>query len=150
MRLVSVGGKNPVLLIKIEKCHKKVLKDIASLIVDNEEFGSVKFVVFMEEKADLSALNDVVWRAANNIDPARDCFFVEKEGEKVPVLFMDATRKTLEHDGFERPWPNIVTMDKATIRTVDYKWEKYGIGKFIESPSLKYIEQLYPGGAVAE
>jgi 4-hydroxy-3-polyprenylbenzoate decarboxylase len=58
--------------------------------------------------------------------------------------------KTAEFDGFDRPWPNIVTASPETIKKVDENWEKWGLGDFLPSPSLKYIKQLYPGDAVAE
>lgn len=94
---------------------------------------------------------DIVWRVANNVDPARDCFYqYDSEGNAYPVLIMDALRKTLEDDNFQREWPNIVTMDQETIDLVDRRWDEYGLGSFLESPSVKYRKQLYPGDAVAQ
>lgn len=138
------------LLIKIRKTEKNAARNIASQLIDLECIDGVKFVVFLEEVVELADYSDVVWRAANNVDPMRDCFYVEKDYEKLPILFFDATRKTAKYDGFQRDWPNIVTMDDATMDKVDLKWERYGLGKFLESPSRKYRKQLYNGDAVAE
>ena len=55
-----------------------------------------------------------------------------------------------EFDDFHRDWPNILVSDQKTIERVDAIWDKLGLGKFIKSPSLKYAQQLYKGGAVAE
>ena len=63
---------------------------------------------------------------------------------------MDGTRKTRGYDDFDRDWPNIVVSDSNTIKEVDKKWDKLGLGTLIESPSLKYRKQLYKGGAIAE
>ncbi len=140
-----------VLIVKIEKNRKNAARKIARKMMEKKVMKHVRFVVFMEEVADIQCLPDVVWRAANNIDPMRDCFYVEDaEMELYPVLFMDATRKTAAYDAFDRPWPNIVASSEETIQLVDSRWEEYGIGEFIPSPSLKYRQQLYAGGAVAE
>ena len=120
-------------------------------MLDKAMIKDVKFLIFIEEKAVASDYEDVVWRVANNIDPDRDCFYHhDSQGLKYPVLIIDALRKNLPDDAFERPWPNIVCMNSDTIDLVDQRWEEYGIGEFIPSPSVKYRKQLYPGGAVAE
>ena len=63
-------------------------------------------------------------------------------------LGLDGTRKTKEFDNFHRDWPNIIAANDATIKAVDAKWAQLEIGEFIKSPSLKYKNQLYKGGAV--
>ncbi|RUA25694.1 MAG: menaquinone biosynthesis decarboxylase [Bacteroidetes bacterium] len=138
------------LLIRLKK-EKDVARLISKQILDQGLIEDVKFLIFIEEVAVVGDYADVVWRVANNVDPARDCFYqTNGQGKKHPVLIIDALRKTLEDDGFERDWPNIVTMDQKTIDMVDARWEEYGIGSFIESPSVKYRKQLYKGGAVTE
>ncbi len=56
---------------------------------------------------------------------------------------LDGTRKTRELDGFQRPWPNIIVADDATIATVNRKWHDLGLGNLIPSPSLQYKDQIY-------
>ena len=105
----------------------------------------------MDSNVNLDEFSDVVWLFANNIDPERDMFYaVNNEGKKLSKLIIDGSRKTLKFDDFQRPWPNVVVVDDDTIRLVDSKWEKYGLGEFIKSPSLKYKSLLFKGGAVAE
>ena len=65
-------------------------------------------------------------------------------------LVLDGTRKTKEHDDFQRDWPNILASEEKTILHIDAIWDKLGLGKLIESPSRRYAGQLYPGGAVAK
>ena len=52
---------------------------------------------------------------------------------------MDGTRKSAEVDGFKRDWPNPVVSSPETIARIDEIWSEAGLGKFISSPSLKYI-----------
>jgi len=139
-----------VLIIKLKKT-KDVARIVSSKLYKQGLISNVKFVVYIEEVADIDAMGDIVWRVANNSDPSRDCFYTNDEnGNKYNTLFIDGLRKNKAFDGFEREWPNIVCMDEKTIKLVDSKWDEYGIGEFIPSPSLKYRKQLYEGGAVAE
>ncbi len=63
---------------------------------------------------------------------------------------LDGTIKTKEFDNFQRDWPNIIVSDNETIKSVDEKWEKLGLGEFIPSPSLKYKGQMYGEEAVVK
>jgi 4-hydroxy-3-polyprenylbenzoate decarboxylase len=47
-----------------------------------------------------------------------------------------------------RPWPNIIVMDDHVIEKVDANWDKWGLGKFIPSPSHNYRSQVWNKGAV--
>jgi 4-hydroxy-3-polyprenylbenzoate decarboxylase len=102
----------------------------AALIIDKEAFGF--------------SLADILWLSANNIDPLRDITKLEND-----CLLIDATSKSRETDNFDRQWPNIVTMDTATIELVDKKWSIYKIGEFIPSPSLHYLPLVKNSGAIA-
>lgn len=61
---------------------------------------------------------------------------------------LDGTIKTKAFDNFQRAWPNIIVMDDATIKAVDEKWNRFGLGEFLPSPSLKYKNQIYGEEAV--
>ena len=58
-------------------------------------------------------------------------------GKTFACIGLDGTIKTKEHDNFQRDWPNIIVSDDATIRSVDEKWNRLGLGAFIPSPALK-------------
>jgi 4-hydroxy-3-polyprenylbenzoate decarboxylase len=62
----------------------------------------------------------------------------------------DGTIKTKELDNFQRDWPNIIVSDDTTIKAVDEKWDKLGLGKFLPSPSLKFKDQMYGEEAVVK
>jgi 4-hydroxy-3-polyprenylbenzoate decarboxylase len=53
-------------------------------------------------------------------------------------------------DNFQRDWPNIIVSDEATIKSVDAKWDKLGLGEFLPSPSLKFQDQVYGLEAVVQ
>ena len=137
-----------VLVVAINKNRKDHIREIFDIMISELMISNIKFVVFVDASVDLSDFSMVVWYAANNIDPARDSYFFEYSDGYKGVL-INGTGKTKEFDGFERDWPNVIVMDDATIQNVDQRWDKLGLGEFLESPSLKYKKLVYRGGAVA-
>ncbi len=135
-----------VLFISIEKNRKNHIKELNEQLFSREEFQNIKFVIYVEHTVDVMDIKDTMWRFANNFDPKRDSFL------SANGIGMDGTRKTKQFDDFDRPWPNIICSDDATIKSVDEKWSKMfpSTIPFISSPSLKYKKMLYKGGAVAE
>ena len=105
---------------------------INRFIDTNNEIG-IKFILHFDDRTERLPIRDLVWLAAANCDPQRDCRIHCK------TLVVDARIKAGGINGFHRPWPNIVTMDKATIRKVNKRWDEYGIGIPIPSPSISYM-----------
>ena len=138
------------IFIAVKKNRPNHIRELNERLFKEPAMQNVKFVFYLEDVADANDLKDAIWRFANNLDPRRDSFVIHDSGNGVSHIGMDGTRKTKTFDGFEREWPNILAMDEATMNAVDAKWEKLGLGKFIPSPSRKYIAKLYPGRAVAE
>ncbi|MBP6531768.1 MAG: menaquinone biosynthesis decarboxylase [Bacteroidia bacterium] len=138
-----------ILFLSIEKNRKNHVKEISKKLFTRNDFSQIKIVIFLEHTFDISNTADAVWRFANNVDPKRDHLLVEDEAG-VTHLSLDGTRKTKEFDNFQRDWPNILASNDKTIARIDEIWDKLGLGKFIESPSKKYREHLYEGGAVAK
>lgn len=147
--LLNVGIS--IVFVSIAKSRKGHVRDAAEQLLLRDEFRHVKVLIFLEHTMDIDDVADAVWRFSNNVDPRRDHFDfpARSEGEVNHVVF-DGTRKTLEYDGFTRDWPNILASDSATIDHVDGLWDKLGLGPMIPSPSRKYANQLYEGGAVAK
>jgi 4-hydroxy-3-polyprenylbenzoate decarboxylase len=148
-RLADIGV--PVVFVAIEKNRKGHVEEMAKTLLNEPAFSQVKVLIFLEHTMDIQDVADAVWRFSNNVDPRRDHFDVpaKTNGEVNHVAF-DGTRKMKEFDGFDRDWPNILAADKETIRRVDELWPKLGLGKMIPSPSEKYANQLYEGGAVVK
>jgi 4-hydroxy-3-polyprenylbenzoate decarboxylase len=140
--LLSLGI--PVVFIAIHKSRKGHVRDVARTVLDRTDFSGVKLVLFLEDKFDVKDIADAVWRFSNNVDPRRDNIVC---GDR---MAFDGTRKTKEHDGFTRDWPNILASDEQTMDRIDAIWDKLGLGPFIPSPSRRYRTQLYKGGAVVE
>jgi 4-hydroxy-3-polyprenylbenzoate decarboxylase len=76
---------------------------------------------------------ELLWLGAANTEPSRDIALHSS------TLIIDARAKRPGANS-ENPsrWPNVVTSDEATIALVDKRWNEYGIGEIIPSPSEHY------------
>ena len=137
----------PVLFVS---CKKQEGGDVAAMhrqLCAMPALKGIKMILYVEHTVNINNLADVLWRFCNNLDPKRDHFYANNNY----TLGLDGTRKTLQQDGFNRPWPNIIVADDATIDVVDRKWNSLGLGNLIPSPSLQYKDQIYgPEAEVAD
>ena len=81
---------------------------------------------------------ELLWLAAANTDPTRDIALTE-DGD---TAIVDARPKRPGKAGNPARFPNVVVSDKQTIALVDSRWTEYGLGEFVESPSVRYGKLL--------
>ncbi len=137
-----------LVILAVKKEKRQHLRNLANDLLVQGLLKQVKFILFVDDVLDINSLSQVVWISANNIDPLRDCFYIDREpGVKFKTLFLDGTRKTGTYDDFQRDWPNVIVMDDEVIRTIDHKWNQLGLGPFISSPSLVYKRLVINSGA---
>ena len=122
-----------------EKHYQKLFQFIHKSEFDGN--AAAKITVLFDDAVDLNDIQTAVWILGNNIDVSRDCEV--KDGS----LVIDATSKRRGYKGFNRPWPNVVCSSQETIKAVDEKWQRLGLGDFISSPSLKYQRLQQEGEA---
>lgn len=137
-----------MVFISVEKNRKGHIAKLSKQLFELDAFANVNVLILLEANIDVSDIGNAVWRFANNVDPRRDHIMV-KHHQTTSVAF-DGTRKTLMYDDFERDWPNILVSDDDTIAKVDAMWSKLNLGGLIASPSLRYRNQVYKGGAVVK
>ena len=100
------------------------------------------FVAIFDRRAEKMSANELLWLGAANTEPTRD---ISLHGS---TLIIDARAKRPgANDENPSRWPNIVTADKATIDLVNSRWEEYGIGEEITSPSERYSMLKLSDGA---
>lgn len=143
----------PVLVVSVEKTRKNHVRELHQAIGELPEMEAVKMVLYVEHTVDASDLGVALWRVCNNLDPKRDYTLVQRPslnnaGKNYSCMGLDGTLKTKELDNFYRDWPNIIVSDDATIKSVDEKWDKLGLGAFLPSPSLKFKGQIYGEEAI--
>lgn len=143
----------PVLIISVEKNRKGHVRELHQQICELKEIEAVKMILYVEHTVDANDLPVALWRFCNNLDPKRDQTLVQRTSKNdssktFACIGLDGTIKTKELDNFQRDWPNIIVTNNETIKAVDEKWNKLGLGAFILSPSLKYKDQMYGEEAV--
>jgi 4-hydroxy-3-polyprenylbenzoate decarboxylase len=145
-----IPAKFPILIIGIDK-SKVNLRTMHQRLFETGALQAINWVIYVDPEAVGIRIPDIVWLAANNIDPMRDCFYAKDGNDlSIPPMAIDGTGKSLAADGFKRQWPNVLVMDDTTIQQVDRMWEKLGLGKLITSPSLNYKVLVKNDGAVAK
>ena len=81
-----------------------------------------KYIVVVDADVDVHNTSDVLFRLCANTDPQRDAIFTKGPADVLDhatselavgtKMGIDATRK-LPGEGFQRPWPPLITMDPA-------------------------------------
>lgn len=145
----------PVLVISVKKSKKGQVRDLHQQLCQAPEMEAVKMVLYVEHTVNANDLTVALWRFCNNLDPKRDSTLVQRpssidESKTYSCMGLDGTIKSKEMDNFQRDWPNIIVSDEATIKSVDAKWDKLGLGEFLPSPSLKFQDQVYGLEAVVQ
>ncbi len=142
----------PCLVVSVKKDRKGHIAELHEALASLPETESIKMILYVEHTVDARHLGTALWRFCNNMDPKRDHYLHQhnrKNGEGIfACMGLDGTRKTKEHDDFQRDWPNIIVADPETISSVDKKWESLGLGAFLPSPSLQFRDQIYGTEAV--
>ncbi len=141
----------PIVIITFKKSRKNHCREIVEELLVQLDNEYIPFWVFVDHTVNDKDLHQLVWIVGNHVDPQRDVW-VKADPKRTGRgrLFIDATRKTKNFDGFERKWPNPVLMDKATIDYVDNIWNSLRVGPLIPSPSSYYRPLEEPGDAVVK
>ena len=125
-----------LMIVSIKKSYPGHARKVMNAIWSLGQAMFTKCIVVVDEDCDVQDMGEVVLREANNIDPERDIQFtlgpvdsldhaarLPNYGSKMGI---DATRKW-KAEGFGRPWPAMIEMDRATKAKVDALWAKLGI-----------------------
>ncbi|MCW3123068.1 MAG: UbiD family decarboxylase [Flavipsychrobacter sp.] len=134
----------PVLFVAMKKSRLHHVTELHEQLCVQPGMEGIKMILYVEHTVKADDIADVLWRFCNNMDPKRDHFYA---GKGRNILGLDGTLKSKKFDDFDRPWPNIIVADDATIKSVDQKWSSLGLGALIPSPSLRYKAQIYGEGA---
>ncbi|MDI3526093.1 MAG: 4-hydroxy-3-polyprenylbenzoate decarboxylase [Tenuifilum sp.] len=137
----------PVAIISVNKKEVGDWKTFKEKLTASDAFNGIKGVVLVDMDDVIDDLSVVLWYVSGNVDPQRDISIV-LNGDEDWRIIIDGTKKAYPSDKFPRLWPNIVSMDTKTIELVDKKWESYGIGEFVKSPSLKFQKLIVGSDAV--
>ena len=125
-----------LMIVSIRKSYPGHARKVMNAIWSLGQAMFTKCIVVVDEDCNVQDIGEVVLRVANNIDPERDIQFtlgpvdsldhssrMPNYGSKMGI---DATRKW-KAEGFNRPWPAMIEMDRETRAKVDAIWAKLGL-----------------------
>jgi len=130
------GIFNNAVIVSVRKRYPGQARKVAHALWGMGQLMFTKVVILVDEWVDVHNPSEVAWVTFMNIDPKRDCFFVEgpvdtlnhaspawNYGSKMGV---DATRKFPE-EGHLRPWPDLIEMSDEVKEKVTRRWAEYGL-----------------------
>ena len=130
------GVFHNLMIVSIRKSYPGQARKVMNAIWSLGQAMFTKCIVVVDEDCDVQDVGEVVLRVTNNIDPERDIQFtlgpvdsldhasrLPNYGSKMGI---DATRKW-RAEGFGRPWPAMIEMDRTTKARVDAIWAKLGL-----------------------
>jgi 4-hydroxy-3-polyprenylbenzoate decarboxylase len=130
------GVFHNLMLVSIRKSYPGQARKVMNAIWSLGQAMFTKIIVVVDEDCDVQNLAEVTLRVTNNIDPERDIQFtlgpvdsldhasrLPNYGSKMGI---DATRKW-KAEGFDRPWPAMIEMDRETKAKIDALWPKLGL-----------------------
>jgi 4-hydroxy-3-polyprenylbenzoate decarboxylase len=125
-----------LMIVSIKKSYPGHARKVMNAIWSLGQAMFTKCIIVVDEDCDVENIPEVVLRVANNIDPERDIQFMLgpvdslDHSSRLPnygsKMGIDATRKW-KAEGFERPWPAMIEMDRTTKAKVDAMWAKLGL-----------------------
>ena len=145
---VGSSNENSILFVSFKKSKALHVKELAKAFSLVNELAELKTIIFFDKEVNIHDLPMTAWLVTGNIEPKRDCFFIENGTHSFAAI--DGTRKTAANDKFKRDWPNILVSDEKTIKSIDQKWDSFNLGAFVKSPSEYYRPLIINEGAVVK
>jgi 4-hydroxy-3-polyprenylbenzoate decarboxylase len=125
-----------LMIVSIKKSYPGQARKVMHAIWSLGQAMFTKCIIVVDEDCDVQNTAEVVLRVANNIDPERDIQFTMgpvdslDHSSRLPnygsKMGIDATRKW-KAEGFDRPWPAMIEMDRATKAKIDELWSRLGL-----------------------
>jgi len=136
MNLPWEGVFHNCAIIAIDKRFAGHARKVMSAVWGLGQLMFTKYVIIVDKDVNVHNLSEVALNVFGNTDPKRDMMFSEGPldildhaapmmgfGSKVGI---DATRKWAS-EGFERDWPQPITMSEEIKSRVTSRWAEYGL-----------------------
>lgn len=130
------GVFHNLMIVAINKQYPGHARKVMHAIWGLGQAMFTKAIIVVDRDVDVHNMREVAWKALNHIDPERDIEFahgpVDILDHSSPLpgygskMGIDATTKW-KGEGFERRWPEEITMSAEIKAIVDRKWNQLGI-----------------------
>jgi 4-hydroxy-3-polyprenylbenzoate decarboxylase len=136
--LPVAGAFHNIAIVAIRKAYPGHARKIMHAIWGTGLLALTKGVVVVDDWVDVHDYAQVAWQVGANVDPARDVLLSEgplDHLDHAPTrqfvggkLGIDATRK-LPAEGYDRPWPEVISMRQEIRDRVTARWGEYGLAE---------------------
>ena len=136
MNFPAEGIFNNAVIVSIKKSYHGQARKVAHALWGLGQLMFTKVIIVVDEWVDVHNLSEVAWLGFMNIDPKRDCFFVEGPVDTLnhaspewnfgSKMGIDATAK-LPQEGHPRPWPEVIEMSPEMKAQVTRRWAEYSL-----------------------
>ncbi len=133
INLPMEGVFHNLAFVSIDKRYPGHARKVACALWGLGQMMFTKIIVVFDKEVNVHDISECLWRLGNNVDPARDVFFVQGPVDALdhasPQPFygskmgIDATRKWPE-EGFGRDWPEVIEMTPEVKKRVDELWKR--------------------------
>ena len=140
INLPGEGVFHNLAFVSIDKQYPGHAFKVASALWGLGQMMFVKIIVVLDKEVNVHDISEVLFYMSGNVDPARDVMIVKgpvdalDHASPYPAfgskMCIDATKKWKE-EGFQREWPEEITMDEEIKRKIDKLWQKLNIEKFL-------------------
>ena len=127
-----------LMIVAIRKSYPGHARKIMNAIWSLGQAMLTKVVIVVDHDVNVQNWHEVTWKTLCAVDPERDVQFVlgpvdtldhaarrQDFGSKMGI---DATRKWAS-EGFDRPWPDEITMNEVTKQRVNGLWRELGLDR---------------------
>lgn len=136
MHLPVHGCFHNVALVSIRKRYPGHAFKVMNTLWGLGQLMFTKVILVFDDDVDVQNLDEALWRFANNIDPERDMQVtrgpidvLDHASRQVGYgskIGFDCTRK-LAAEGYERVWPEAITMSAEVRSRIDELWPSLGL-----------------------
>jgi 4-hydroxy-3-polyprenylbenzoate decarboxylase len=137
MHMPAEGIFHNLLIVAIRKSYPGHARKVMNAIWGLPGAMFSKCIVVVDHDVDVHNLREVAWKALNHIDPERDIQFTLgpvdqlEHASRLPnfgsKMGVDATAKW-PSEGFTRPWPDEIKMDREVKKKIDGIWGSLKFG----------------------
>jgi 4-hydroxy-3-polyprenylbenzoate decarboxylase len=130
------GVFHNLVIVSIKKSYPGQARKVMNAVWSLGQAMFTKCILVVDEDVNVQDIAEVTLKVLNHIDPERDIQFMLgpvdslDHASRLPnygsKMGIDATRKW-SSEGFTRPWPDEILMDKKTKALVDKKWKDLGL-----------------------
>lgn len=107
--------------LTVKKTRAGQGREVLAWAAEQDAATGVRLIATVDEATNPQDFEEVMWTLLNNIDPERDVQLLD--GKHGALFAIDGTQK-LPAEGFNREWPEKITMSDEVRKRVDERWSQ--------------------------